>query len=89
MKNLKFSGREASILRAIDFCTGTTGAEILLKTRLEVPEALGILNSLLDVGIIETNPPQQEHVEAEVFEETMFEPNPAYIHEMRKSLVRG
>ena len=87
MKNLKFSGREASVIRAIDFATGTLGAEILVKTRIEAQDALDILNGLLDAGFIETNPPQQEHVEMKAFYHTVFEANPAYIHQMRKSLI--
>jgi DNA-binding MarR family transcriptional regulator len=88
MKQLKFSGREASILRAIDFTNGTLGAEIVVRTRIEPEEALDILNSLLDSGYIETNPPQQEHVERKAFYMMMFEVNPAFIHQLRKSLVR-
>ena len=48
MKNLKFSGRETAVIRAIDFTTGTLGAEILVKTRIEAQETLDILNGLLD-----------------------------------------
>lgn len=88
MRLLKFSGREASIIRAIDFATGTTGAEVLVKTRIEPQEALDILNSLMDAGYIETNPPQQAHVEPTVFSDTMFEVNPAFVHQLKQSLVR-
>ncbi|MGA3170192.1 MAG: hypothetical protein ABSE62_04195 [Chthoniobacteraceae bacterium] len=89
MKSLKFSGRETSILRAIDFATGTIGAEILVKTRIEAQDALDILNALLDAGFIETNPPRQEAVELKAFYHTVFEVNPAYIHELRKSFIRS
>ena len=85
---MKFSGREAAIIRAIDFATGTIGAEILVKTRLDAQDALDILNGLLDAGFIETNPPQQEHVQRNAFYMMTFEVNPAFIHELRKALVR-
>jgi DNA-binding MarR family transcriptional regulator len=88
MRLLKFSGRETAIIRAIDFATGTSGAEILVKTRIEPQEALDILNSLLDAGYIETNPPQQEHVERRAFYATHFEVNPAFVHQLKKSMVR-
>jgi hypothetical protein len=88
MRVLKFSGREASVIRAIDFATGTSGAEILLKTRIDAQEALDILNSLLDVGYVETNPAQQTHVERKAFYHMMFEVNPAFVHELKKALVR-
>jgi len=88
MRLLKFSGREAAVLRAIDFATGTEGGEILVKTRLEAPEAVDIINGLIDVGYIETNPPRPGHVEIPGFGETIFEVNPAFAHQLRKSLVR-
>jgi DNA-binding MarR family transcriptional regulator len=88
MKDLKFSGREASIIRAIDFATGTIGAEILVKTRVDSQDALDIVNGLMDAGFIETNPSQQEHVELTAFYNTIFEVNPAYIHQLKKALVR-
>lgn len=88
MKTLKFSGREISILRAIDFATGTIGTEILMKTRIEAPDALDILNALLDSGFIETNPSQTGHVELKDLEKTIFEVNPAYAHELKKLFIR-
>jgi DNA-binding MarR family transcriptional regulator len=88
MKLLKFSGRETSVLRAIDFTTGTLGAEIVARTRIEPQEALDILNSLLDAGYIETNPAQQAHVERAAFYWTTFEINPAFIHQLKKSIAR-
>jgi hypothetical protein len=87
MKTLKFSGRETSVLRAIDFATGTLGAEILVKTRIEAQDALDILNALLDAGFIETNPPQNDHVQPTAFYHTIFEINPAYAHDMKKSFI--
>jgi hypothetical protein len=89
MKELKLSGRESSVLRAIDFATGTIGAEILVKTRIDAQDALDILNSLLDAGYLETNPPQQNHVELKAFYHTLWEVNPAYAHDLKKSFVRN
>jgi hypothetical protein len=88
MKELRFSGRETAILRAIDFANGTMGAEILIKTKIDAQEALDILNGLLDSGYIETNPPQQEHVELKLFYRMMFEVNPAFAHQLKKTMVR-
>jgi hypothetical protein len=88
MKELRFSGRETAILRAIDFANGSMGAEILVKTKIDAEEALDVLNGLLDVGYIETNPPQQEHVERKAFYRMIFEVNPAFAHQLKKALVR-
>jgi hypothetical protein len=87
MKTLKFSGRETSVLRAIDFATGTLGAEIVVKTRIDAQDALDILTALLDAGFIETNPPQNDHVALAAFYHTIFEINPAYAHDMKKSFI--
>jgi hypothetical protein len=88
MKLMHFSGRETAILRAIDFANGTAGDEILVRTRMDAQEALDILNSFLDIGYIETNPFQQTHVERRALYSTMFEVNPAFVHELKKALVR-
>ena len=88
MRDMKFSGREACILRSIDMANGTIGADILLRTRMEAQEALDILNGMLDMGFLETNPPQQTHVQRWVFNTTMFEVNPAFAHDLKKALVR-
>jgi hypothetical protein len=87
MKELKFSGREASVIRAVDFATGTIGAEILVKTRIEALDALDILNGLLDAGYIETSPATIAHVSLKDFYNTIFEVNPAYVHPLRKALA--
>jgi DNA-binding MarR family transcriptional regulator len=88
MRALNFSGREASVLRAIDFALGTLGADIVLRCRMDPQDALDILNGLLDIGYIETSPVQQTHVQRWNFSTTMFEVNPAFAHELKKALVR-
>jgi hypothetical protein len=88
MKQLRFSGRETAVIRAIDFANGTIGGEILVKTRLDAEEAMDILNGLLDAGYVETNPPQQEHVKIENFHLLMYEINPAFAHDLKKAMIR-
>jgi hypothetical protein len=85
---MKFSGREACILRSIDMANGTIGADILLRTRMEAQEALDILNGMLDMGFLEINPSQQTHVTRWAFNTTMFEVNPAFAHDLKKALIR-
>jgi hypothetical protein len=91
VKTMKFSGRETSVLRAIDFATGTLGAEVLVKTRIDAFDALDILNSLVDAGYIEANPapPDQEPIKLKDFYHTRFEVNPAYAHELKKTFIRS
>jgi len=88
MKQLRFSGRETAVLRAIDFTNGTTGEEIVAKTRLDAEEALDILNGLLDAGFVETVPPQQHHVLLNEFNLLTYEVNPAFAHDLKKALIR-
>jgi hypothetical protein len=88
MRVMSFSGREGAVLRAIDFSCGTAGADILVRTRMDALEVLDILNSLLDIGYVETVPAQQTHVERRALYTTMFEVNPAFIHELKKALKR-
>jgi len=87
MRDMKFSGREACILRSIDMATGTIGADILLRTRMEAQEALDILNGMLDMGFIETSPDQQTHVQRWALNTTMFEVNPAFVHDLKHALI--
>jgi hypothetical protein len=88
MKLFKFSGRETSVIRAIEFNEGMNGAEILLRTRIQAEECVDILNGLMDAGYVETTPAQQHHVELNALEQTHFEINPAYVHELKKAMVR-
>lgn len=87
MKKIKFSGREVAVLRAIDFSLGSTGGAIMERTHLEAEEALDIVNSLMDTGFIETNPPSAI-VEVFALFDTLFEINPAYAHDLRQAIIR-
>jgi hypothetical protein len=87
MKKIKFSGREVAVLRAIDFSLGSTGGAIMERTRLEAEETLDIVNSLMDTGYIETNPPCA-FVEVFALFDTLFEINPAYVHDLRQAIIR-
>jgi hypothetical protein len=88
MREMNFSGREACVLRAIDMALGTIGADIVLRTRMEPQEALDILNGMLDMGFVEISNGQQHHVTRWAFNTTMFEVNPAFVHDLKKALIR-
>jgi hypothetical protein len=87
MKKIKLSGREAAVLRAIDFSTGTVGQEIHEKTRIEPEDLTDILNGLMDAGYVETDPPV-EKIPADGYESVQFEVNPAYALELRETLKK-
>ena len=74
-----------SVLRAVDFSTGTPGIEIMERTRIELDELLGIINGLMDVGFIESNP-YHEHLSEALLPKVILEVNPGYIHELKAVL---
>ena len=63
-------------------------ADIVLRTRMEPQEALDILNGMLDMGFVEISNGQQNHVTRWAFNTTMFEVNPAFVHDLKKALIR-
>jgi hypothetical protein len=87
MKKIKLSGREAAVLRAIDFATGTPGGDIIERTHIELDDLVDIVNGLMDVGYVETNPALQK-VAATQLPATIFDVNPAYAHDLKAALLR-
>lgn len=87
MRKLKFSGRESSVLRAIDFSTGTSGMEIMERTLMDSTELLDIANRLLDLGYIEALPAAEQVSEA-TFLAAHFEINPAFAGDLRAAILR-
>jgi hypothetical protein len=87
MKQIKLSGRERTVLRHIDFSTGTTGDDLLERTRLEAEDLVSVLNGLMEVGYAEMNP-YAEHTDEETFRDKLFEVNPSYALELRAAMSR-
>lgn len=92
MKQIKLTGREMAVLRAIENL-GTTGEEITDRTKIEVEDLTDILGALCDAGYVEAyrpgsnfasmDPLKQEEVAA-----GRFEINPSYASELKKALMR-
>lgn len=87
MRNIKLSGREATVVRAIGFTEAMMGAEIQDCTHMDVEDVTDTLNSLMSAGLVESVPYSEEVQIAEV-PVTAFELNPAYTHELRQALYR-
>lgn len=87
MRNIKLSGREASIVRAIGFTDSMLGSEIQDYTHMEPEDVGDTLNGLLAAGFLESIPYAEEVPLAEV-PVTAFEINPAYVHELKQALSR-
>jgi hypothetical protein len=87
MRNIKLTGREVSVVKAIGFAEPMLGAEIQDYTRMEPEDVTDTLNSLLSAGFAESIP-YREQVELADMPVTSFEVNPAYVHELRAAMIR-
>ena len=87
MRQIKLTGREATIVRALGFTDSMLGAEIQDQARMELEDVTDTLNALIAAGFVESIPYSEEVQLADV-SVTAFEANPAYVHELRQALVR-
>jgi len=87
MKQIKLSGRELAVLRAIDYATGSTGTEIQEKTSIEGVDVAEILNALCEIGYAEVFPLAAQ-VTAENYAESRFEINPSYALQLKEAMRR-
>jgi hypothetical protein len=87
MRNVKLSGREATLVRAIGFTEAMMGAELQDQTHMDVEDVTDTLNSLMSAGFVESIP-YYEEVQLAEMPVTAFELNPAYVHELRQALYR-
>lgn len=87
MKQIKLSGREQAVLRAIDYASGSTGDEIGETTHIDGSELADILNGLCDVGYVEVFP-YAEKVTFLTCAASRFEVNPSYALELKEALRR-
>lgn len=87
MRDIRLSGREMAVVRAIGFAESMLGAEIQDSTHMEAEDISDTLNGLIAAGFIETIP-YSEHIGLAEMPSTAFEVNPAYVHELRQAIMR-
>lgn len=87
MRQIRLSGREATIVRAIGFTEPMMGAELQDQTHMEGEDVTDILNSLMSAGLVESVPYHDEVQLAEM-PVTAFELNPAYASELKQALYQ-
>jgi len=87
MRQIKLTGRETTVVRAIGFAESMLGAEIQDFTRMELEDVTDALNSLMAAGFVESIPYYAEVQLAEM-PVTAFEVNPAYVHELKQAVMR-
>jgi hypothetical protein len=87
MRQIKLTGRETSVVRAIGFTESMLGTEIQDHVRMESEDLTDTLNGLIAAGFIETIP-YCEQVQLAEMPVTAFELNPAYVHDLREAMLR-
>lgn len=87
MKQIKLSGRELAVLRAIDYATGSTGTEIQEKTSIDGGDVAEILNALCEIGYAEVFP-LVDVVTAANYAGSRFEINPSYALQLKEAMRR-
>jgi hypothetical protein len=87
MRNIKLTGRETCVVRAIGFSEGMLGSEILDSTHMEPEDVTDTLNSLLSAGFVETVP-YCEQVDMAEMPVTTFEMNPSYVQDLKAAMYR-
>ncbi|MDP9254088.1 MAG: hypothetical protein M3O66_03990 [Verrucomicrobiota bacterium] len=87
MRQIKLTGREATVVRAIGFTEPMLGAEIQDFTRMEVEDVTDTLNGLMSVGLVESIP-YSEQVQLAEMPVTTFELNPGYVQGLKEALLQ-
>ena len=87
MRNIKLTGREICIVRAIGFTESVLGHELQAFTHMEAEDVTDTLNSLISAGFAESIP-YCEEVRVEQMPTTAFEINPSYALGLKEALLR-
>jgi len=86
-REIKLNGRELGVMRTIGFGLGVSGAEIQERTNIEAKDLCDLLNTLLDIGYLET-PTMKERVTVEEMPAELFEINPSYAGDLKVAMRR-
>jgi DNA-binding MarR family transcriptional regulator len=87
MRQIRLTGRESTVLRAIGFTEPVLGAEIQDFTRMAVDDVTDTLNALIAAGFVESIP-YAEDVQLAEMPVTAFEINPGYVQGLKEALLR-
>lgn len=86
-REIKLSGREFGIMRSIGFGLGVTGKELHERTQIAPEDLCDVLNTLLDIGYVETTS-MKERVTLAAFLTENFEVNPSYANDLKLAMRR-
>ena len=91
MKEIKLSGRECAVLRAVD-SMGSTLEDLMLRTHIDPEQLSDLLSGLAEVGYVEVfhadGTPMMDPFTVEQVHELRFETNPSYTQELKKAMLR-
>lgn len=85
MRQIKLTGREVTVVRAIGFTEPMLGAEIQDFTRMAGEDVSDTLNALIAAGFVESIP-YSEEVQLADMPVTAFELNPGYVQGLKQAL---
>ena len=88
MRQIKLSGRERAVVRAIGFAEAIPGEEICEHTHIPAEDLSDVLNALLAAGFVESCPYRDQVTAADLATMT-FEVNPSYAHELKHAMLRA
>jgi hypothetical protein len=88
MRQIKLTGREVSVIKALGFTESKLGNEIQDYTQMEMDDVTDTLNGLMAAGFVECIPFAEEVQLAET-PVTTFELNPAYAQELKLAIYRS
>jgi hypothetical protein len=88
MRQIKLTGRELAVLKALGFTSAVSGSDVLDYTQMHADDATDILNALLAAGYVESKP-YHDAVTAMEMPTIEFEVNPGYVHELKAAMARS
>ena len=88
MKNIRLSGREATVVRSLGFGLGMNGTDLVEHARMPDADLVDVLNGLMEVGYVECTPFAEQTTVA-ALPTTEYEVNSAYAHELKNALGLG
>lgn len=86
-RQIKLNGRELGVLRAIGFGLGVNGTELHERTQIAPEDLCDVLNTLLDIGYVETTS-MKNSVGLIDYAAENFEINPSYVTDLKEAMRR-
>ena len=85
---IRLNGREAAVLKSIGFGLGVTGQELQERMQMAHEDLSDVLNTLLDIGYVETTSMRERVSVTDYLAET-FELNPSYVADLKDALKKS